>query len=194
MRRTIKKSLMLGAVVGAMAAMAVPSMASAANWGVPGINYTTTGNAGLVVTFLGTNYTLGCTGMGHGVRPRSPGSPTLDINSATGFTCTGGVWWAGCTVTGTPTGLPWTADGTSTTNVTINANYNLAFSGGSCSWNGATAKLVGALTGGAWDNTLNARKALYNSDTGWSVTTTSGFNGSATTTGTLLASPSLRLP
>jgi hypothetical protein len=195
MSRTIKKSVMLAVVVGALAAMAVPSMASAANWSVANVNYTTTGNAGLTVNFLGTNYALACTGMGHVARPRAPLSPTLDITSATGFTCTGSVWWSGCTVTATPTGLPWTADGTSTTNVTINSvNYNLAFSGGSCGWNGATAKLVGTLTGGAWDNTVNARKAVYNSDPGLSVTTTSGFNGIATTSATLLASPSLRLP
>lgn len=188
MRKTIKKTLTLAVVAGALAALAIPSMASAANWAAPlaNQNLNPTSSLSLTVSDPGGIYALACTGGGLGVRVRTPASSTLDITTAAGYTCTGASSWSGCTVTMTPNGLPWTASGASTTNVTLNSvNYTALFSGVSCVFKGGTFVLQGSLTGGVWSPLGSSLPSVtYNNDSGLSLTGPGGYNRPATATAT----------
>ncbi len=195
MNKMIKKGVLVASVM-AVAAFAMPAMASAANWYPLNGNATLsssggTGGSDFAFTITGPGYTYGfgvCTGLSLGVHVRSPASSTLDITSATGFTCQGFGFLAGCTVTATPTALPWTASGASTTNVTLNnVNYNVVFTGASCQFAGASGTspafhLQGTLTGGVWTNPIGSRGVTYSNDTGLSLISPSGGPGQPMTT------------
>ncbi len=162
--KNIKKSAVLIAAIGAMAALAVPSMASAAVWGPVG----TTGaldsaNASTSVAALGGGWN--CTSQHLAISVRTPASSTLDVTAATFSGCSGtGTALSGCTVSLTATGLPWTMTAPSTSNATLNvANVNGAVSG-ACSWNGAVFHYSGSLVGGVWN--ASTHSVLYTSATG----------------------------
>jgi hypothetical protein len=184
----IKKGVLLASVM-AVAAFAMPAMASAANWGIPNTNQNLSGsNFGFVITEPGVAYGFGaCTGVGLGVHVRAPASSTLDITSATGFTCAGFGVLANCNVTATPTALPWTASGASTTDVTLNTiKYTVVFtsSGGSCAFAGASFSLEGTLTGGVWN--AAGHSVTYSSDPGLRLKRpVVSYDKAVSTTGTL---------
>jgi hypothetical protein len=128
---TIKKTTLI-AVITAMAAIAVPSMASAAVWGPINANKTLTSTtSSQYVTRASPNfYSFTCTSSTLGVHVRSPASSTLDINSASFTGCSGtGVWPCyGQPVTVTATGLPWAVT-TSGSNLTFPEHLQVTFAG-----------------------------------------------------------------
>jgi hypothetical protein len=80
-----------------------------------------------------------------GTHVRTPASSTLDVTAASWSGCTGSGALAGCTIAIAPTGLPWTATGTSFyVDHTIHAVMTFS---GSCSLSSGTAKLDGTIRG-----------------------------------------------
>ncbi len=120
---TIKKTTLV-VVITAMAAFAVPSMASAAVWnpGSPNFNKTLTSTSAAKYAVVNDTSGIGfqCSSSTLGVHVRSPASSTLDITSAsfTGCSLTATVCSLSTPVTVTATGLPWAAT-TSFSNVTF---------------------------------------------------------------------------
>jgi hypothetical protein len=117
---TIKKTTLI-AVITAMAAIAVPSLASAATWAPINTNKTLTSTSSAVYQTIdpGSNqYGFTCSSSTLGVHVRTPASSTLDITSATftGCVTNGAVYCGNATVTAT--GLPWAAT-TTGSNVTF---------------------------------------------------------------------------
>jgi hypothetical protein len=170
MKKTMTKSALLFASIMALAAFAMPSMASAATWGPNTFNHTLTGS--FIPTTVLTNSNFICNSS-LVVHARVPASSTLDITSATFSSCHGNVGiGADCNVTAVASGLPWTANGTSTSDVQINitdiaATYsNDPAHPGQCTVIGRVAHLSGTLTGGAW--TAANHKVTYASDPGLS--------------------------
>jgi hypothetical protein len=115
---TIKKTTLI-AVITTMAAIAVPSMASAAGWAPLNTNKTLTSTGAVVYDnqFLAVT----CSNSTLGVHVRLPASSTLDITSASFTNCTatqyGGSSCGGASVTAT--GLPWAATSSGAPNVTF---------------------------------------------------------------------------
>jgi hypothetical protein len=190
MKKTMTKSTMLAASIMALAAFAMPSMASAANWGPVNTNHTLTG------TFIPTwaegggppNTNFVCTAS-LGVHTRLPASSTLDITSATFPSCQGD-WGQGstCKVTAIASGLPWTATGTSTSDVRINvtditATYSNFPNSTSCAVVGRVRHFSGTVTGGAWS--AAAHSLTYSLDPGLIVGFGFGYTGPAQTSGVL---------
>jgi hypothetical protein len=139
---TIKKTTLI-AVITAMAAIAVPSMASAATWKPINTNKTLTNV--FPVEYLSGNLSVSCTNSTLGVHVRTPASSTLDITSASFTSCTGAP--GGGNPCGaayiTATGLPWTAT-TSGSNVTI--TEHLQVTAPFC-YPGSTFTIDGPVTG-----------------------------------------------
>jgi len=156
MINTMKKSLVLAAAVAALSAIAVPSMASAANWGPLNTYHTLTSPSSITFNIQGTSpaVAISCSsGPRFTAQVRTPASPLMDMTSTSTLSCTGtGGVFAGCNVPMALNGLPlWNADGTSgTSNVKINSvNIDVTFS--SCAMNGAWT-ISGTLAGGVWSN------------------------------------------
>ena len=118
---TIKKTTLI-AVITAMAAFAVPSMASAATWApaVPTLKTLTSTSPAVYYIYGSGNeqYSFTCSNSSLGVRARNPASSTLDITSASFTNCFSSGGFPCGTITVTATGLPWTATA-SGGNVTI---------------------------------------------------------------------------
>ncbi len=115
---TIKKTTLV-AVITAMAAIAVPAMASAATWKPVNTNKTliSTNNTTYATNVAGPAYfDFVCSGSTLGTHVRLPLSSTLDITSASYTGCVGGPNTVypchGNPVTVTATGLPWAATST----------------------------------------------------------------------------------
>jgi hypothetical protein len=171
MIKTMKKSLVLAAAIAALSAIAIPSMASANNWGSVGIHTLTSPSS---ITFNvpsgpgGTSFGISCSsGPRFTAQVRTPASPLMDLTSTSTLSCTGTGAWTGCNVALALNGLPlWNADGTSgASNVTINSvSIEGTATGGSCASNGVAFTVSGALTGGVWSN-LN-RSLAFSNDTG----------------------------
>ena len=108
---TIKKTTLIAAIT-AMAAFAVPSMASAATWAPLNANKTLTSTNSAIYQIYdpGANqFGFTCSNSTLGVHVRTPASSTLDITSASFTNCvTNGVMTCGV-ATVTATGLPWAA-------------------------------------------------------------------------------------
>ncbi len=150
--KTIKKTTLIAAVT-AMAAFAVPAMASAAVWGPVNTNKTLTSTTSVLYDALGApSYSFACSNS-LGVHVRTPASSTLDINTAS-FTGCVGTGYPYCPVTVTATGLPWTATVSGTnvsTNVSIVEHLQVTY-GGACS--GQTGITVdGPIVGGFTNST-----------------------------------------
>jgi hypothetical protein len=110
---TIKKATLIAAIT-AMAAFAVPSMASAAGWAPLNTNKTLTSTNSATYQVQGSAASWGfvCSSSSLGVHVRTPASSTLDITSAsfTGCTAPGFAGQPQCgPVTVVATGLPWAA-------------------------------------------------------------------------------------
>jgi len=189
MINTMKKSLVLAAAIAALSAIAVPSMASAANWGP--VNTVHTLSSPSSITFdiqgLGTPVGFSCSsGPRFSAQVRTPASALMDLTSTSTLSCTGTggvVGWGGCNVALALNGLPlWNVDGTSgTNNVKINSvNIEGQFSGGSCAAGTTSFTVTGTLTGGVWSNLT--RSLAFASDTGLTMTWSGGSTSPATVT------------
>ncbi len=141
--KTIKKTTLIAAVA-AMAAFAVPSMASAATWAPLNTNKTLTSTS--QVEYITGSYGFYCSNSSLGVHVRTPASGTLDITSASFTGCTNvnnGIPCGPATVTAT--GLPWTATSFSVSGVTITEHLQVSFSG--CGLAGYPFTVDGPFTG-----------------------------------------------
>jgi hypothetical protein len=148
--KTIKKTTLIAAIT-AMAAFAVPSMASAAVWGPLNANKTLTStNSAKYIAQGYPQYGFECANSTLGVHVRTPASSTLDITSAS---------FTGCvltspdpciaTVSVTATGLPWTAT-TSGLNVAVNEHLQATYVGGCAP---GTLNIDGPTVGGFYNAT-----------------------------------------
>jgi hypothetical protein len=181
MIKTMKKSLVLAAAIAAMSAIAVPSMASAANWGPVGTYHTLTSPSSITFNIPsgpgGATYGFSCaSGPRFSAQVRTPASPLMDLTSTTTLSCTGTATMAGCNVALALNGLPlWNADATSgASNVKINSVNIEGSLSGSCGGGGSTFTVSGQLAGGVWSN-LN-RSLAFTNGTGLNLT----FTGSPT--------------
>jgi hypothetical protein len=171
MIKTMKKSLVLAAAIAALSAIAVPSMASAANWApVGGAAHALVGGGSINIFVLPSSGAgISCSGQTFSANVTS--TAVLTITSAPNFSCTGSGGFSGCNVAAAPTGLPWTANGPTTSNVTINSvNINLTFTaapGKTCASSGLKT-LTGTLAGGVWNNTTHS--VGYTNATGLTLT------------------------
>jgi hypothetical protein len=136
--KQFKKSILLLTAIAALAAMAMPAMASATTkWGPLNTNGTLTSSD---LSVYNSSMSVGwyCTSSTLGYHVRTPASSTLDVTSASFSNCSGTQGWSGCTITLTATGLPWTATATSTTDFQLNVgNVNVTVCGGGpMTWSG----------------------------------------------------------
>jgi hypothetical protein len=175
MIKTMKRSLVLAAAIGAMSAIAVPSMASAANWGP--VNTFHTLNSPSSITFVVQSPStpgFSCSsGPRFSAQVRTPASPLMDLTSTSTLSCTGTGTFAGSNATLALNGLPlWNVDGTSgTSNVKINSvNIEGTFTGGA--FGGMTFTMSGQLAGGVWSNLT--RTLAFTNGTGLTFGFTSG--------------------
>jgi hypothetical protein len=147
----------LGAVL-AVCVLAAPSPASASSWGVVGTTHTlNSANLGFVVNaqILGT-FTWLCNASQLHVDVAS--AAALRVTGATFSNCTAsGPGVGDCTLTATPTRLPWTATGTTTSNVQIHGlSVDLRFEtkpggvAGSCAYHNQDMTWTGTVNGGTW--------------------------------------------
>lgn len=173
--KNIKKIAVLSAAIGAMAAFAVPSMASAAVWGPLNTNQTLTATA--------TQYSVSSQGfiwtcsVQLGVHVRTPASSTLDITSASWPACVGSGGVSGCPVSMVPTGLPWTAVATSSTSVNVTMRARVTF-GGACGL--PPADLQGTLVG-QWS--AGSHTLTFTNATGLTMSYMGTFIGNALVSG-----------
>jgi hypothetical protein len=157
--KVLRKRSVLVVALMATWALAIPSIASAASWGVIG----TTHNLDASNLVLNVDSVIGTI-------PASCAASTLHavVSSAAALTitsatfpqpCQGATGAAvGCTVTVQPTRLPWIITGTTTSNVTLEGlhldlRYETRPPAGSvaCALNGISITATGKLHGGAWD-------------------------------------------
>jgi hypothetical protein len=149
MKKSALKSAMLFASITALAAFAMPAMASAVVWGPVNTNGSLTSTSiSANVPSLSTGFS--CTGSSLGIHVRTPASSTLDVTSASFTGCTGTGPLSGCAIAMTATGLPWTAVAAATTNVKVNVTNVNATPTGSCLWSGVPFTVSGTLTSGVW--------------------------------------------
>ena len=126
--KIIKKTTLIAAVA-AMAAFAVPSMASAAGWAPLNTNKTLTATSSVRFYVSGQYHGLSftCSNSTLGVHVRTPASATLDITSASYTGCIADQSPT-CTATVTPTGLPWTAPSTFAPNLSFAERLQVTYS------------------------------------------------------------------
>jgi hypothetical protein len=162
MKKFSKKGVLLFAAAMALCAFAMPSMASAASWGVVGTEHTLdSGNLGFISD--GSGISSEC----------SRAQFTLNVATATHLEITGasftGCTWVGsigtCTATSTATSLPWTATAVTTSSVTINrVNINVFLENhpgsAACGAAGLTLRTTGTLVGARWTGNGAGQHAL----------------------------------
>jgi hypothetical protein len=158
-----KGAVLLGAAL-AVCALAAPSMASAASWGVIGTTHTLDSpNLGFVSHIGPPAGQLAWTCLESQIHVDVASAAALRVTGVTFKNCTTITALGGCTVTATPTGLPWTVTGATTSSIQIEGLFvDLAFetrpggAPGSCPLDNQSATWTGALTGGAWDAAAHA--------------------------------------
>jgi hypothetical protein len=179
MIKTMKKSLVLAAAVAALTAIAVPSMASAANWGPVNTIHTLTSPSNITFNVTSAGGAISCSsGPRFTAQVRTPASPLMDMTSTTSnIPCTGTGTMAGCNFVLALNGLPlWNADATSgTSNVKINS---VNIEGTICG--GGTFTITGNLAGGVWSNLTRA--LAFTNGTGLTYTVTGGASSPVTVT------------
>ncbi len=179
--KTIKKTTLIAAIT-AMAAFAVPSMASAAVWGPINTNQSLDTSSANYNAIPGTlPYGFVCA-QHLGVHVRTPASSSIDVTSASFSSCIGTGGATACPATATPTGLPWTATALSSTSVNLPVHLQATFTG-ACT--GITVNVDG-LINGTWS--ASTHTLVFSNASGLTET----FMGS--TLGTLTFSGSLRNP
>jgi hypothetical protein len=156
MRKFFRKGVLLFAGVMAVCAFAVPSMASAASWGVIGTSHTLTSTnlAFAAHTVIGVSGSS-CRDARFVADVRS--AAELTITSGTFNNCAGSGIATGCTVTATGTSFHWGGTGVTTSNVQISGvRVDIRFETrpagplGSCALEGQDLTLTGSLNGGSW--------------------------------------------
>jgi len=182
MIKTITKSLVLTAAIAALGAIAIPSMATAANWSPLNTVHTLTSPSNITFTITGSvsTLTISCSsGPTFTSQVRTTASPLMDLTTTTNLSCTasGGQFgqYNGCNANLAMIGLPlWNVDGTSgTSNVKINSvNIQGTLAGATCAPAGSTFTITGTLTGGVWSNLT--RSLAFNNDTGLTWTSSGG--------------------
>jgi hypothetical protein len=153
MKKLSKRGAVMFGAAFAICAFVLPSMASAASWGVVGTEHTLTATGLGFTADVSPTLQVGaqCADSRFTVDVRS--AAVITITSATFNNCTGTGAGAGCFVTAHGTNFHWTATGITTSNVQIHGiDIDNSFSGASCPAlvNGSSARLTGTLTGGRW--------------------------------------------
>jgi hypothetical protein len=159
MRKFSKKGVLLFVGALAVCAFAMPSMASAASWGVIGSHHTLDGPVGFTAALAGL--TSSCSSNSFTSRVDNAGN--LTITTATfGGLCTSSVPTAGldCTTTARGTGFPWRATARTTTLIDLHdVHIDIRFEDmplrpGSCgALSNTNSTLTGTLTNGDWNPT-----------------------------------------
>jgi hypothetical protein len=169
MKKLSKKGVLLLAGVMALCAFVMPSMASAASWGVVGSEHTLDSpNLAFTNTTAIGALTSQCTRSSFTANVSS--AQNLEITSASfGGLCTasGGAGVGDCTLTAVGTRFPWTATATTTANIQIHGVFiDLTFEDlpGQASTvcpnlRNQSLTLTGTLTGGRWTGN-GAHRAL----------------------------------
>lgn len=121
----VRKLAVLGAASLALAAFAVPSMASAAVWGPLNTNQNLTSTNAAFSSSLGAGWS--CFNHQLNTHVRTPASSTLDVTSPTSSLCVGTGITAGCTLLIGVTALPWAATATSSTVVATPWHMTVSF-------------------------------------------------------------------
>jgi hypothetical protein len=170
MKKFSKKGVLLFAAAMALCAFAMPSMASAASWGVvgsahtldsPNVGFTGTGAAGAINS--------SCSVSSFTTNVRSAAQLTITAASFGGCTSSGPII-GHCTTTSVATKLPWVATGITTSNVQIDGIHidvtfeNIPGAGASCTngANGTKLTITGTLSGGVWSgNAANQHEVNY---------------------------------
>jgi hypothetical protein len=151
MRKFSKKGAVVFGAALAICAFVMPSMASAASWGVVGSahNLTATGIGFTAHTPIGA---LGAQCADAQFNATVSSAAVSNITSTSFTNCTGTGAAAGCAVSATGTNFPWAATGLTTTNVQIHGiNIDNFFTGAACPvGNGVASQLTGTLSGGRW--------------------------------------------
>jgi hypothetical protein len=131
MKTLSKTSILLIVSVMALAAFAVPTLASAATWSAPGTIIGHSSALALTATTGLGQATVSCTAQFDGTVVNTRGVAAGSINSITFATpttaCTGGGIAGGCTLDVVATGLPW-AITTSGTTLTISGSRQVGHS------------------------------------------------------------------
>jgi hypothetical protein len=173
MKTLSKKSVLLLAAI-TVCVIAVPSMASAASWGVVGTEHTLDSPNFSYRLSLGLNGVdvASCTATSFTTTVTN--SAFLTVTSAAFKTCvsnTDSGFSGHCTTTWTGTHFPWYVTGT-TTNVQIlgmyiDVRYDSLTSGSSCTLAGTDVTLTGSLTGGQWTgNGAGQHEVTFANDSG----------------------------
>jgi hypothetical protein len=157
MKKFSKKGVLLFAAAMALCAFVMPSVASAASWGVIGTEHTldspdvgfTSANAGGI--------TSQCTSSSFTVDVRSAADLTITAARFGGLCTASGPGIGVCTATSQPTRLPWTATAITSTLIEIHGiHIDTTFEqtpGGLCAAAAVGTKLTitGTLTNADWD-------------------------------------------
>lgn len=166
MKKLTKKSVMLFAATMAACAFALPSVASAASWGVVGSHHTLDSpNFGFTQTFGGSGMTSSCTSSSFTARVLNGGDLSIQSGSFGGLCTFGGSAVGDCTLTLQATGFPWRATAVTTSNIQIHGiDIDITFenppaaTGGVCNVPGLKETLTGILISGRWTgNTIHPR-------------------------------------
>jgi hypothetical protein len=159
-----KSTLLFGAVM-ALCAFVMPSMASAASWGVIGSAHTIdSANLGFTAPAVPGVGLVSSSCAETQFSSNVASAANLPITAVTFKNCTGsGPNIGHCTATPDATKLPWTATGTTLTNVQIhNIHITVKFetlpgaTPPACGLNGQSVTLTGTLTGGAWTSGVHS--------------------------------------
>jgi hypothetical protein len=160
MKKFSKKGVLLFAAAMALCAFVMPSMASAASWGVIGTEHTLTSpDIGFIND--GAGVTSMCTNASFTIDVSTAAALEITNGSFTGCTASGASIGA-CTATSTGTNFPWTATAVTTSNIQIHGvNINVFFEGAGCGAAGQTLRITGTLTRGEWNgNGTNQHEVL----------------------------------
>jgi hypothetical protein len=177
MKMFSKRGVLLFGAALMVCAFAVPSMASAASWGVIGSTHVLDSSD---LSFLGhtTSGTLGEVCADSQFHSDVRNTAILTITSASFKNCMGtGALGANCTVTRTSTRFPWSATGASTTNVQIHDVHvdvkyeNTPGNPTACAVNGAIVTWTGTLNSGSWN--ASTHSVTFTNATGLVATSTS---------------------
>jgi hypothetical protein len=163
MKKFSTKSALLFAAAMAVCAFAMPSMASAASWGVVGSEHTLhSPNAGFVNDVGGI--TSSCTNSTFTVDVSS--AANLEVTSAAFRDCTtSGAAIGDCRTTSVATNLPWTATAVTTSNIQIHGIRIDVFledlpTGNTCGADGLSILVTGTTSLGRWTGNAAGQHAM----------------------------------
>jgi hypothetical protein len=194
MKKFSKKGVLLFAAAMALCAF-VPSMASAASWGVVGSEHTL--DAASATSPLGfrndaNGVTSDCQRAQFTTNVASAAAAEITSASFTGCTLTGPAALIGlCTATSTATNLPWTATAVTTSNIQIHGiDIDVSLEnhpgGTGCAVAGLQLRVTGTLTNARWNgNAANQHEILLDGAHGLVSHSALGNGQQMTLTGTI---------